>query len=227
MKRRNFIKISSLSFIAGLLSACPKDKNGNNIPVSDITLVARFFAGGVVSLGVLDEIVFILKEDNTVSLVNAQSVIRTSEKILDLVDKIKALILSGVFNNNQLDQLIQNILDLIVNLESGLVFKNPASAERFKAYIALLKYSIQSVSLVVKRLKPTNPPKSELLTNDAKRDLNTNFLTLDQTTRIIGASTVASIKIANVATSDVATAWKLAEDESKAIHAINATRLSK
>lgn len=219
MKRRTFLSISTGSAAAILLQGCPK--NGK---VSDIVQAARSFATATVSLGVSAEIVDILTQDKTVNEAQGQVVFKATGRILRSLDRVRDSINAGVWDRRELDVLLDNALAEVAKLEADIGIKNPASAARFRQYIALLRFGIVSAAQIIKNLKPPAPPDGTILEQDSKRQPSAS-LTPDQLTQIINASTIAALKIVSVRTSNAETAWKLAADESKAIHEANKLRI--
>lgn len=218
MKRILIFTVSILLCLP--FTACPK-KNGK---VSDIVQAARAFATATVALGVTAEIVDILTQDKTVSEAQGQVVFKSTGRILRSLDRVRDSINAGVWDRRELDVLLDTALAEVAKLEADIGIKDPASAARFRQYIALLRFGIASAAQIIKNLKPPAPPDGTIIEEDSKRGPHAS-LTPDQLTQIIQVSTVAALKIIQVRTSNAETAWKLAAEESKAIHAANSLRI--
>lgn len=220
MNRRLFIAQAIGTFLFAGPIKCPQ----NDAPISDIVQAARSFAVAVVSLSVTDRIIEILTTDQTVSNPNARKIYEASERILRGLDRARDTINSGVWDSREIDRLMDSVLAEASAFSSELGFKNPASAARFREYLALLRFGIASSAQIIKKLKPGAPPATPLLDEDSKRAV-TPTITPDQASEILIASIEAARKIVRIRGANAAVAWKIAADESKDLHAANKLRL--
>ncbi len=193
--------------------------------VLDIVQAARTFATANVALGVTDEIADILTQDKTLSADQARALFKLSERVLASLDRVRDSINAGVWDTKEIDKILDSALAEVAKFETEIGIKNPQSAARFREYIALLRYGIAAASQIVKNLHPPSAPITPSVEADSRRDPNAQNLTANQLTQIIGVSTIAALKILNIRTADAQTAWRLASDESKTIHAANKLRL--
>lgn len=215
-----------LLFAVVLTTACPKAKPA--VPVSHQVKVARAFPVGYVALQTGASIIEILADAGEVDKAFKDEASRATDSVGKTLDMVRARISSGQWDRADIEALLNAGADDLKKLvaDGDLRVKNPAAKARWTDWASTAQFTVNSVSAVVKALKPPNEPPTPAINADAQSLSQMGVFGSAQITAVVAVSTQAAVKIfAYREQSDIPNLWQAAQNESDALHAANKRRL--